>query len=213
MDSILSPSLPVQTGIPGSSACLQIEVLSGARRNPRSDFESTTIFLGSDPECDFILSGDYFPPMYAFLLVNSQGAVIRHLGGGPTLLLDTNPIERQRITTTATITAGPLAITLQVMPSAFIEGHCQKEMHRNLNIGHFHSSEGVLSADGSIQLIEQASRLLASIDRQESEDFTATVINQHTENSHDGKSTDIKLSIGRPATGQLPPIWHHICLN
>ena len=81
MDSILSPSLPVQTGIPGSSACLQIEVLSGARRNPRSDFESTTIFLGSDPECDFILSGDYFPPMYAFLLVNSQGAVIRHLGG------------------------------------------------------------------------------------------------------------------------------------
>ena len=88
MDSMLAPSLPVQIGISGSSACLQIDVISGARRNPQSNFESTAVFLGSDPECDFILDKEFFPPMYAFLLVDSQGTVVRHLGDGPSLLLD-----------------------------------------------------------------------------------------------------------------------------
>ena len=40
MEPMLAPSLPVQIGISGSSACLQIDVISGARRNPQSNFEN-----------------------------------------------------------------------------------------------------------------------------------------------------------------------------
>ena len=212
MDSVLSPSLPVQTGISGGSACLQIDVLSGAQRNPQSNFESTTIFLGSDPECDFILSGDYFPPMYAFLLVDSQGAVIRHLGGGPPLLLDTNLIERQRITTTAKITAGPLAIALQVTPSLFQEDHSQK-LHRYQDMDRITLDNDILGAETSIQLIEQASRLLASIGGRETDEVSPITMDQKSTNACDHSATQLNITIGRPATGQLPPIWHHICLN
>ena len=212
MDSVLSPSLPVQTGISGGSACLQIDVLSGAQRNPQSNFESTTIFLGSDPECDFILSGDYFPPMYAFLLVDSQGAVIRHLGGGPPLLLDTNLIERQRITTTAKITAGPLAIALQVTPSLFQEDHSQK-LHRYQDMDRITLDNDILGAETSIQLIEQASRLLASIGGRETDEVSPITMDQKSTNACDHSATRLNITIGRPATGQLPPIWHHICLN
>ena len=212
MDSVLSPSLPVQTGISGGSACLQIDVLSGAQRNPQSNFESTTIFLGSDPECDFILSGDYFPPMYAFLLVDSQGAVIRHLGGGPPLLLDTNLIERQRITTTAKITAGPLAIALQVTPSLFQEDHSQK-LHRYQDMDRITLDNDILGAETSIQLIEQASRLLASIGGRETDEVSPITMDQKSTNACDHSETQLNITIGRPATGQLPPIWHHICLN
>ena len=212
MDPVLAPSLPVQIGTAGNSACLQIDVLSGAQRNPQSNFESTTIFLGSDPECDFILSGDYFPPMYAFLLVDSQGAVIRHLGGGPPLLLDTNLIERQRITTTAKITAGPLAIALQVTPSLFQEDHSQK-LHRHQDMDRITLGNDMLGTETSIQLIEQASRLLASIGGRETDEVPPITMDQKSTNACDHSATRLNITIGRPATGQLPPIWHHICLN
>ena len=216
MDSVLSPSLPIQTGIPGNSACLQIEVLSGARRNPHSNFESTAIFIGSDPECDFILSEDYFPPMYAFLLIDSRGAVLRHLGGGPVLLLDAKPIGRQRITTTATVSAGPLMMALQITPSAFKNDRCQNT-NRYQDIVPLNTSDSMLTTETGIQLIEQASRLLASISTRGTEDFAQTAImtsvSTRPTNLCTTNSADLKLSVGLPATGQSPPIWQHICLN
>ena len=216
MDSVVSPRLPIQTGIPGNSACLQIEVFSGARRNPHSNFESTVIFLGSDPECDFILSEDSFPPMYAFLLIDSRGVVLRHLGGGPVLLLDAKPIGRQRITTTATVSAGPLTMALQITPSAIKTDRCQNA-NRYQDIVPFNPSDSMLAAEAGIQLIEQASRLLASISSRGTEDFAQTTAGKFAStrptNLCTTNSADLKLSVGLPVTGQLPPIWQHICLN
>ena len=219
MDPVLAPSLPVQIGTAGNSACLQIDVLSGAQRNRQSNFENTAIFLGSDPECDFILSGEFFPPMYAFLLVDSQGAVVRHLGGGPSLLLDNKPTLRHRITETANMTAGPLAIRLHVTPGAFAVDDSHKlqaqSLGNNATIPQNQSGNDALHIEKSIQLIEQASRLLASVGDQGicvptpargTKDQQPSWLDDHN-------PAELNLSVGRPVAGQLPPHWHHLCLN
>ncbi|MEC7502000.1 MAG: hypothetical protein VX970_09745 [Planctomycetota bacterium] len=223
MDPMLAPSLPVQIGISGSSACLQIDVISGARRNPQSNFESTAVFLGSDPECDFILDKEFFPPMYAFLLVDSQGTVVRHLGDGPSLLLDTKPTLRHRVTKTANITAGPLAIRLHVTPGAFSVDdpdsvRVQSPPNSNSNsatIAQNESGTDAIQIEKSIQLIEQASRLLASMKDQGTcvETSTGMLTDRRPSYSNDHNPAELNLSIGRPAAGQLPPLWHHLCLN
>ena len=219
MDPMLAPSLPVQIGISGSSACLQIDVLSGAQRNPQSNFESTTVFLGSDPECDFILDREFFPPMYAFLLVDSQGAVVRHLGGGPSLRLDTKLIARHRVTKTANITAGPLAIRLHVTPGAFSADdphNARVQSPRNrATVSQNESGNDALQIEKSIQLIEQASRLLASMGDQGTRVQTLTGMSKDREPAclDDHNPEKLNLSVGRPLAGQLPPLWHHLCLN
>ena len=217
MDPVRAPGLPVQNGIAGNSACLQIDVLSGAQRNPQSDLGSAAIFFGSDPECDFILSEDYFPPMYAFLLVDSKGAVVRYLGGGPPLLLDHKPITRHRITKTANITGGPLALKLHLSSGTFPVGHSPSAD------GQWHvpttefdpMGDEELRLEKNIQLIEQASRLLASISDRRTVESTPVAVTQvrNRSDSYHRSPAALSLSVGRPATGQLPPLWHHICVN
>ena len=225
IDPMLAPSLPVQIGILGRSACLQIDVISGTRRNPQSNFESTTVFLGSDPECDFILDGEFFPPMYAFLLVDSQGVVVRHLGDGPSLLLDTKPTLRHRVIKTANITAGPLAIRLHVTPGAFfvddpnnVRGQSHQSRtsrHNSATMTQDESGTDAIQIEKSIQLIEQASRLLASIKDQGTcvETSTGMLKDRRQLHSKDYNPLELNRSIGRPAAGQLPPLWHHLCPN
>ena len=215
IDPVRTLDPPVQIGIAGTSACLQIDIISGAKRNPQSDFGSTAIFFGSDPECDFVLSGDSFPPMYAFVLVDSQGAVVRFLGGGPTMFLDQKPITRHRITKTASITGGPLSLKLHISsrgsavdPSSSIIGH------RHIPLTDFDPScDEEIRVEKSIQLIEQASRLLASISDRKADKRIPPMMTQDPNSHHHRDLGALSLSVGRPSTGQLPPIWHHICFN
>ena len=219
MDPMLAQSLPVQIGISGSSACLQIDVLSGAKRNPQSNFESTAVFLGSDPECDFILDREFFPPMYAFLLVDSRGAVVRHLGGGPSLRLDTKLVARHRVTKTTNITAGPLAIRLHVTPGPLsLEDPHNEFTQRPRNrptIPQNESGNDALQIEKSIQLIEQASRLLASMGDPEIRFQTPAGMSKDRQPlcSGDHSPEELNVSVGRPLEGQLPPLWHHLCPN
>lgn len=202
MDSVLSADLPIRMAAKCGSASLQLAILSGAKKNSQIDFESTSLFLGSDPECDLILDPTYFPPMYAFLLIESHSVILRHLGGGPVLFVDRQPIQRRRIETLADVHAGPLSLSLQVTPST--SGAQTPKMNSAVESG--------------TQLIEQASRLLLSIGKEQmgipssgesSEKMTEVAPLRH---NHLSTSDDLKLSVGLPASGPLPPTWQHICL-
>ena len=214
MESVLAANLPTHVIAVADSASLQIVIASGAKRNPQISFESNALFLGSDPECDLLLDPMHFPPMYAFLLIESHSIVLRHLGGGPDLFVDRQPTQRQRIETSAHVHAGPLSLTLHVTPST------APRQPRTMSI----------AAESGSQLIEQASRLLAAIGHEHAEvgtiqsetispsharemSTTATTITA-TNAEHNSRPLpeELKLSVGLPDPGHLPPAWQHICL-
>ena len=216
-DPVRAPGPVTQKRIACKSTCLRVEVVSGAQRNPESDLGSTSIFFGSDFECDFILSEDYFPPIYAVLLVDSQGAVLRYLGGGPPLLLDHIPVTRQRFTKSAIIAGGPLALKIHFSPevSAMEYPQCSDVRPQASTTEYDLSRDGEVRVEKNIQLIEQASRLLANISDQKMNASTQTTVTRDRVNSNPWhhSSAELSLSVGRPATGQLPPLWHHIYVN
>ena len=212
METVLSPHLLSKTTLLIGSACLQIEIVSGAQKNLHSNFEGTSLFLGSDPECDLVLSGDHFPPMYAFLLVDSQSVVARYLGEGPLLLVDQKPVGRQRIFQQAHLSAGPFAMNIHVTPSQPQSFDFEDAADTPAHI----KSHAI---ETGIQLIEQASRLLASIGNQKRAEVPLALSPVETSGPHTPSTTlhstttaDLKLSVGLPASRELPPIWQHICL-
>ena len=217
MESVLAAKLSTYVTAVAGSASLKIDIAAGATKNPKINFESNSLFLGSDPECDLLLDPMHFPPMYAFLLIESHGIVLRHLGGGPDLFVDRQPTLRQRIETSAHVHAGPLSLRLHVTPST------APRQPRTMSI----------AAESGSQLIEQASRLLAAIGHEhaavgtmqtmQSETIspphtreistTATTITAtNAEHNSHPLSEELKLSVGLPDPGHLPPAWQHICL-
>ncbi|MDG2207932.1 MAG: FHA domain-containing protein [Pirellulales bacterium] len=206
MESVLAADLPTHVTAVAGSASLQIDIASGAKKNPQISFESNALFLGSDPQCDLLLDPMHFPPMYAFLLIESHGIVLRHLGGGPDLFVNRQPAQRQRIEASAHVHAGPLSLKLHVTPSTV------PRQPRTMSI----------AAESGSQLIEQASRLLAAIGQEHAEVGTITTSPHHaretaitaTNAEHNPLplSEEVKLSVGLPDPGHLPPAWQHICL-
>jgi hypothetical protein len=193
------------------STTVQIEIISSTSDNQSRYLENTASFIGSDHECDLVLNDNRFPPIYAFLLADHKGVVLRYLGCGPELHVDGKPIERVVITDSAHVIAGPFSFTLRVSPTV-------PQADDGLQM--YESAERARE-DPAIKLIEQASCLLSSIGQQA--DRNASSGRPHcTKSTTRGQSTptgyltvspsSLKLSIGLPPATNITPAWKHLCL-
>ena len=198
------------------SATVQIEIISSTDASQSRYLENTASFIGSDHECDLVLDDNRFPPIYAFLLADHKGAVLRYLGCGPKLQVDGKPIDRVSITDSAQVTAGPFSFTLRVsrtVPQA------------NDGLRMSESAERVtaerVTEDPAIKLIEQASCLLSSIGQQADRNASfgkphctkSITREQSTPNGYLTVSpSSLKLSIGLPSATNITPAWKHLCL-
>ena len=112
---------------------------------------------------------------------------------------------------------GPLALKIHFSPevSAMEYPQCSDVRPHASTTEYDLSRDGEVRVEKNIQLIEQASRLLANISDQKMNASTQTTVTRDRVNSNPWhhSSAELSLSVGRPATGQLPPLWHHIYVN
>jgi len=192
----------------GSLPNVKVEITSGDMGTRYYELRNTASFIGNNQECDILLDNDCFPPIYAFLLIHPKGVVLRHLGRGPEILVDGQSTRRQLITSQAHIVAGPFSFLLQVSPNAT----------RPAKAPTVHEVDKAFSEDGSVKLIEQASRLLLQIQEKAghnnglSHGSAKFPENRPTSGLLDVLPVSLNLSLGLPPTGSAAPHWNHLCL-
>lgn len=192
----------------GSLPAIKVELTSGDTGTRYYELQNTASFIGSDQECDIVLSGDCFPPIYAFLLLHPQGVVLRHLGRGPEIAVDGKSTQRLLITSQAHIVAGPFSFLLRVSTNA-------TEQTEALSVDETGKPH---SENGPTKLIEQASRLLSQIQEQAGQNHSLWQRStKFPENRPDAgllavSPISLNLSLGLPQAGTAAPQWNHLCL-
>ncbi|MEK6247063.1 MAG: FHA domain-containing protein [Planctomycetales bacterium] len=174
-----------------STGAVQITITSGRTRQRVRHIQGSSYFLGSDRHCDLVLEDNRYPPLYALLLVRQQGVILRHLGQGPDLIIDGQPIRREFITADVCIRTGPYTFNL---------GLNIKTEAQSIRL-HPQTDPPQLQ-----QLIQQASRLLSDIGEKPGfHDMTPEI---YATKPHRIRSA--ALSVGLPSQSTSPQTWQHI---
>lgn len=93
---------------------VELEITRGRARNRVRPMRGTTFLIGSGSECDLVLGDPQFQDLHGYLLIGTQGLVIRHLGFEPELTVDGRPVRKALLWNQARIRTGPFEFRVHI---------------------------------------------------------------------------------------------------
>ena len=97
---------------------VELEITRGRARNRVRPMRGSTFLIGSGSECDLVLGDPQFQDVHGYLLIGTQGLVIRHLGFEPELTVDGRPIRKALLWNQARIRTGPFEFRVDIRNGA-----------------------------------------------------------------------------------------------
>ena len=93
---------------------VELEIIRGRARNRVRQMRGTTFLIGSGNECDLVLGDPQFEEVHGYLLLGTQGLVLRHLGFEPQLTVDGRPVRKTLLWNQARIRTGPFEFRVHI---------------------------------------------------------------------------------------------------
>lgn len=97
-----------------AAATIELEIVRGAARHTRRKVAGKVFLIGSACDCDLVLGDEQFPDAYAYLFVQNGEVTVRHLGAGPAVLVDGEPVQARRLGDGDVLCCGPYAFRLVI---------------------------------------------------------------------------------------------------
>jgi hypothetical protein len=144
---------------------VELEIVRGTARHTRRHVVGKVFLIGSACDCDLVLGDEQFPDGYAYLFVQPDGVTVRHLGGGPAVVVNGEPVQARRMKHGEVLECGPYAFRLVISSTEPIRdekpsppAHHMSQTHEQ--IAAFVSADEVL---GLRVAREEVSQLLVDI--------------------------------------------------
>ena len=83
------PGPHFRSNLPG----VEIEILRGRARQLFRKVSARVFLIGTAADCDMVLGDSQFPEVYAYLFLSDQGVVLRYLGAGPVLTVNSRLVQ------------------------------------------------------------------------------------------------------------------------
>lgn len=104
---------------------VELEIVRGAARHTRRPVTGKVFLIGSACDCDLVLGDEQFPEAYAYLFVQDGEVTLRHLGGGPAVLVEGERVQARRLGDGDVLECGPFAFRI-VIQSPELKGRKDK---------------------------------------------------------------------------------------
>lgn len=91
-----------------------LEITRGRVRQPIRSVPGPVFLIGTAPDCDLVLGDAAFPEAYVYLLVQNEIVTVRHVGDGPELLLNGEPIVMAELAGGDQLAFGPFELSVQI---------------------------------------------------------------------------------------------------
>jgi hypothetical protein len=76
---------------------VSLEIVRGAAQRRMRPVRTPVYLIGSASDCDLVLGDPVFPAVHTYLYVTAAGVSVRHIGEGPKLHLNQQPVEGGRV--------------------------------------------------------------------------------------------------------------------
>ena len=99
---------------------VSLEVVRGRVSQPLRTVAEAVFLIGSGTDCDLVLGDDSFPESYAAITTTSGGVNLRHLGGGPAILVRGSAVSQfggASIVSGDLVEMGSLAFRVRIVPA------------------------------------------------------------------------------------------------
>lgn len=100
---------------------VELEIVRGKARHTRRHVVGKVFLIGSACDCDLVLGDEQFPDAYAYLFVQPDGVTVRHLGSGPAVTVDGQPVQARQLQNGELLECGPYAFRVSIRPEQPID--------------------------------------------------------------------------------------------